>query len=150
VQSLEDLIKPGVRVAVGEPTQCTIGALTRRLLQAEGLWEKLQQKQRQDGEVVVEKSSSSMLVPDVVTGHVDAAMAYISDTLASHDKVDIVRIKSKQNLAIQPFSIAKSSQHKHLGRRLFQRIADSPERFRSAGFRFRIDPSEEDSGDAAP
>ena len=150
VQSFEDLVKPGVRVAVGEPTQCTIGALTRRLFQAEGLWDKLKEKQQQDGEVVVEKSSSSMLIPDVVTGHVDATVAYISDTLASRDKVDIVRIQSPQNRAIQPFSIAKSSQHKHLGRRLFKRIADSPEAFTSAGFRFRLGAAGEESGDARP
>jgi molybdate transport system substrate-binding protein len=143
VQSLEDLIKPGVRVAVGEPTQCTVGALTRRLLQAEGLWEPLREKQQQDGEVVVDKSSSALLVPDVVTGHVDAAVAYISDTLANQDSVDIVRIESPHNRAIQPFSIAKSSEHKHLGRRLFQEIASHPEAFESAGFHFRLTTPEE-------
>jgi len=30
VRTLADLVKPGIRVAVGEPDQCTIGALTRR------------------------------------------------------------------------------------------------------------------------
>ncbi len=148
VQALEDLIKPGVRVAVGEPTQCTIGALTRRLLQAEGLWDKLRQKQQQDGEVVVEKSSSSMLVPDVITGHVDAVVAYISDTLANRDKVDVVRIQSQHNRAIQPFSISKSSEHKHLGRRLFKRITNSAETFENAGFHFRLAEPKDDSGDA--
>ena len=150
VQSLEDLLKPGVRVAVGEPTQCTIGALTRRLLQAEQLWDKLKQKQLRDGEVVVEKSSSSLLIPDVATGHVDAAVAYISDTLASRDKVDIVRIQSPHNRAIQPFSIAKSSQHKHLGRRLFKRIAASPEAFTCAGFHFRLGEEQEALGSEGP
>ncbi|MBN2292937.1 MAG: extracellular solute-binding protein [Pirellulales bacterium] len=148
VQSLEDLVKPGTRVAVGEPTQCTIGALTRRLLQAERLWEKLREKQQRDGEVVVEKSSSSMLVPDVITGHVDAAVAYISDTLASRDKVDVVRIKSQHNRAIQPFSISKSSEHKHLGRRLFKRITASSEAFEKAGFHFRLAETKNGSGDA--
>lgn len=148
VRSLADLVKPGVRVSVGEPTQCTIGALTRRLLQAEELWEKLKEKQQQDGEVVVEKSSSSLLVPDAVTGHVDATVAYISDTLANRDKVDVVRIQSQHNLAIQPFSIARSSEHKHLGRRLFKRIAASPEAFTTAGFHFRLtEPSDESGGE---
>ncbi|NQT13341.1 MAG: extracellular solute-binding protein [Planctomycetes bacterium] len=148
VKSLHDLVKPGVRVSVGEPTQCTIGALTRRLLQAEGLWEKLKEKQRQDGEVVVEKSSSALLVPDAVTGHVDATVAYISDTLANRDKVDVVRMQSQHNLAIQPFSIARSSEHKHLGRRLFKRIAASPEAFTTAGFHFRLpQPSKAPGGD---
>jgi molybdate transport system substrate-binding protein len=139
VTSLADLIKPGIRVAVGEPNQCTLGALTRRILAQEGLYEELLRKQGERGEVVVEKASSAHLVPDVVTGHVDAAVAYISDVLANTDKVDIVRIESPLNKATQPFSIARNSEHKHLVRRLYQRIADSPEAFESVGFHFRGD-----------
>lgn len=143
VQSLDDLIKPGVRVAVGEPDQCTIGALTRRLLVKEGLYDQLKEKQGQEGEVVVEKSSSALLVPDVVTGHVDAAVAYITDTMANRDDVDIVRIDSPLNVAIQPFSIAKTSDHKYLIRRLFQRVAASPEAFEDVGFHFRLEQDED-------
>ncbi len=137
VRELSDLVKPGIRVAVGEPDQCTIGALTRRLLVDAGLYDQLKAKQQRDGEVVVEKSSSALLVPDVVTGHVDAAVAYITDVMPNRDRVDVVRIQSPLNRAVQPLSIARSSQHKHLARRLFQRIAESPEAFEQVGFRFR-------------
>jgi molybdate transport system substrate-binding protein len=148
VQSLADLLKPDVRVAVGEPTQCTIGALTRRLLQNEGLYERFAEKldkAKQNGEdvTVVEKSSSAHLVPDVVTGHVDATIAYITDVLPNQADVDIIRIESPDNLAIQPFSIAKTSEHKYLLRRLFKRIANSPEAFESVGFHFRLDEEHE-------
>jgi molybdenum ABC transporter molybdate-binding protein len=139
VRQLDDLVKPGVRVAVGEPQYCTIGALTRRLLESEGLYERLKQKQADHAEVVVEKSSSSLLVPDVVTGHVDAAVAYITDVLANQDAVDIVRIESPYNRAVQPFSVARSSDNKYLVRRLFQAIASSREEFEEVGFRFRLD-----------
>jgi len=61
VQSLADLIKPDIRVAVGEPSQCTIGALTRRMLQEEGLYEDFVRKQQGDTVMVVEKSSSAHL-----------------------------------------------------------------------------------------
>jgi len=144
VRSLPDLVEPDVRVAVGEPTQCTIGALTRRLLQKEGLYERFVEKQQQGDEVtVIEKSSSAHLVPDVVTGHVDAAIAYVSDVLPNEDSVDVIRIESPLSVAIQPFSIAKTSPHKYLLRRLFKRIVNSPEAFESVGFRFRL-------GDASP
>lgn len=139
VTSLNDLVKPGIRVAVGEPNQSTIGALTRRLMVKEGLYDALKEKQQQDGEVVVEKSSSALLVPDVVTGHVDAAVAYITDVMANRDDVDVLRIESSLNIAIQPLSIARTSEHKNLIRRLFQRIADSPEAFEDVGFQFRLD-----------
>ena len=138
VKGLADLVQPGIRVAVGEPSQCTIGALTRRLLVKEGLYDQLKDKQKQPGEVVVEKSSSALIVPDVVTGHVDAALAYMTDVKANLDTVDVVRFDSPLNLAIQPFSIAKTSDHKYLGRRLFRKIAESPEAFEKAGFHFRL------------
>jgi molybdenum ABC transporter molybdate-binding protein len=138
VRSLADLVGPGIRVAVGEPSQCTIGALTRRLLVKEGLYDQLKVKQNEPGEVVVEKSSSALIVPDVVTGHVDAAVAYMTDVKANLDTVDVVRFDSPLNVAIQPFSLAKTSDHKYLGRRLFQRLADSPHAFEQAGFHFRL------------
>jgi molybdenum ABC transporter molybdate-binding protein len=138
VRGLADLVQPGIRVAVGEPSQCTIGALTRRLLVNEGLYDRLKEKQNQPGEVVVEKSSSALIIPDVVTGHVDAALAYMTDVKANLDSVDVVHFDSPLNLAIQPFSIAKSSDHKYLGRRLQQKIRESPEAFEKAGFHFRL------------
>jgi molybdate transport system substrate-binding protein len=142
VSSLSDLVKPGIRVAIGEPEQCTIGALTKRVLDAEGLYEKLKEKQLASGEVVVEKSSSSLLVPDVITGHVDATIAYISDVLPNTKDVDIIRIQSADNIAIQPFSIARTSDHKYLARRLYQKISESPKAFEAAGFHFRLPAGE--------
>lgn len=136
VKGLADLVKPGIRVAVGEPDQCTIGALTRRLMVNEGLYEQLKAKQQEPGEVVVEKSSSALLVPDVVTGHVDAAVAYITDIKANRDHVDVVPIDSSLNQARQPLSISRSSDHKHLARRLYDRLTRSPDPFEAAGFRF--------------
>jgi ABC-type molybdate transport system substrate-binding protein len=150
VTGVRDLIRPGIRVAVGEPDQCTIGALTRRLLQREGIYQALKEKQQQPDEVVVEKSSSAHLVPDVTTGNVDAAVAYITDVLANRDKVDIVRIESDLNKAIQPFSIARSSEFKHLSRRLFQQIAQSPEAFEDVGFHFRLREDDQATPEVAP
>lgn len=151
VKELADLIKPGVRVAIGQPDQCTIGALTKRMLAHEQLYDRLKEKQQQDGEVVVEKSSSALLVPDVTTGHVDAAVAYITDVLPNRDQVDMIRISSPLNVAIQPFSIAKTSDHKYLVRRLFEKVANSPSAFKDAGFHFRLDgpPSADEAPGAA-
>ncbi|WP_197442245.1 molybdate ABC transporter substrate-binding protein [Thalassoglobus polymorphus] len=139
VSSLADLIKPGIRVALGQPEQCTIGALTRRMLESEGLYQKIKEKQATEGEVVVEKISSALLIPDVVAGHVDASIAYITDALPNTKDVDIIRVETTQNVAVQPFSIARSSDHKYLSRRLFKKIAEAEKDFESAGFNFRLD-----------
>tara|TARA_R110002072_G_scaffold287242_2_gene452712 strand:- start:43877 stop:45511 length:1635 start_codon:yes stop_codon:yes gene_type:complete len=147
VKTPADLIKPGVRVSIGQPEQCTIGALTRRLLTSQGLYEKLKEKQKSDGEVVVEKSSSALLIPDVISGHADATVAYVTDTIANRSDIDIIRIESPLNMAIQPFSIARTSVHKHLVRRLFARVAESKDSFEKAGFRFRLGVDQVESGD---
>lgn len=147
VKSPADLIKPGIRVSIGQPEQCTIGALTRRLLTAQGLYEKLKEKQKADGEVVVEKSSSALLIPDVISGHADATVAYITDTIATRKDIDIIPIEFPLNVAIQPFSIARTSVHKHLVRRLFARVSESKDSFEKAGFRFRLGMDQERSDD---
>ena len=86
----------------------------------------------------------------MTTGSVDATIAYITDTLAESDKVDYVRVDSEFAKAVQPFSIARSSEHKHLGRRLFKAIAEAGERFTGAGFRFRlVEERDEDKGSGA-
>jgi molybdate transport system substrate-binding protein len=150
VKSLDDLLEPGIRVAIGQPEQCTIGALTRGLLEKEGVYEKLIEKQRQPGETVVEKPSSANLVPDVTTGNVDVALAYITDALRNRTQVDIIKLESPFRLAVQPFSISKSSDHKYLLRRLFKKVAASPEAFERAGFNFRLNKPDADAGGAAP
>jgi molybdate transport system substrate-binding protein len=136
IQSLEDLTKAGVRVALGQPEQCTIGVLTRTLLENENLLDRVMKN------VVMQTASSAMLVPAVATGSVDAAIAYVTDTIAESDKVDAVQIDSPYARAVQPFSIARSSDHKQLARRLFEAIAASRETFESAGFHFRLGPAQ--------
>jgi ABC-type molybdate transport system substrate-binding protein len=138
VKSIEDIVKPGVRVSVGEPDQCTIGALTRRLLQQSDLYDRLKEKQSQPGEVVVEKSSSALIVPDVITGHVDVAIAYRNDVQDHGDKVNVIKIDSPLTRAIQPLSIAKNSQHKNLLRRLYRQVEKAEKNFESVGFDFLL------------
>jgi len=79
-----------------------------------------------------------MLVPDVITGSADVVLAYVTDTQAEANKVDVVPIESPQAKAIQPFSIAKSSASKYLSERLFEKIAQSRDKFEAAGFQWRL------------
>lgn len=144
IKSLKDLLKPGMRVAIGQPDQCTIGALTRRLLQDAGIYDELRKNN-----VVTETETSALLVPAVTTKSADAALAYQTDTLAESDKVDVIKIDTKLSKAIQPFSIARSSKQKYLARRLFKAISKSRESFETVGFHWRLD-SDADSSSPAP
>ncbi len=134
IDSLQDLLEPGVRVVIGQPEQCTIGVLTRRLLEQEGIYEQLVANN-----VVAQKETSAALVPSVTTKSADATLAYRTDTLAESDKVDVIVLDSELSKAIQPFSIAKTSKQKQLSRRLFQAIAQSRTAFEDVGFHWRLD-----------
>ncbi len=132
IQGIADLAKPGMRISVGQPEQCTIGALTRIMLGKMGVYDDVMKN------VVMQTASSAMLVPTVTTKSVDATISYITDTKAESDKVEAVKIDSPFARAVQPFSIARSSDWKYLGRRLFNNIAAAKEHFEKAGFRFRL------------
>jgi molybdenum ABC transporter molybdate-binding protein len=132
IQGIADLAVPGMRISVGQPEQCTIGALTRIMLEKMGVYEQVMSN------VVMQTASSSMLIPTVSTKSVDATIAYITDTKAESDKVDSIHIDSPFAKAVQPFSIARSSDWKYLGRRLFQDVAAAEQRFEEAGFKFRL------------
>ncbi|MFK7820130.1 MAG: molybdate ABC transporter substrate-binding protein [Planctomycetaceae bacterium] len=131
IQTLSDLTNDDVQIAVGQPEQCTIGVLTRRLLAAERIEDKVN--------IVTQTTSSSLLIPAVTEGAADAVLAYKSDTLAVTDQIDVIPIASDLSTAIQPFSIARSSKNKQLARRLFDAIATSRKQFEAAGFNWRLE-----------
>lgn len=132
IQTLQDLTRAGIRVAVGQPDQCTIGVLTKQVLEEAGLYDAVRKN------VQTEVATSSMLLATVTTDSVDVALAYACDTQFESGRIDIVQIDSKAARAIQPFSIARSSSQKHLSRRLFDTVARSRERFEDAGFQWRL------------
>jgi ABC-type molybdate transport system substrate-binding protein len=144
IRSLSDLARPGVRVAVGQPEQCTIGVLSKRLLEAEGLYEEVKKN------IVTETATSALLVPNITTSAADAVLAYATDTHAEQDKLDVVPIDSPLAEAIQPYSIARSSDFKYLGRRLYQAISRSRDSFEAAGFVWRLDGVGEVEPDDVP
>ncbi len=132
IRELSDLAKPGMRVAVGQPQQCTIGVLTKKLFAAEGLTDSIEPN------IVAQKVSSAQLIPDVAAGAVDAVLAYATDTRAAADRVDAIEIESQAAIAIQPFSVARTSRNKLLASRLFKAIAESQSSFEAAGFHWRL------------
>ncbi|MED5447305.1 MAG: molybdate ABC transporter substrate-binding protein [Planctomycetota bacterium] len=133
IQKLADLTQPGLRVAVGQPDQCTIGILTRQVLEAEKIHDEVMKN------VVTRTATSALLIAPVTTGAADASLAYLTDTKSESEKVDVVRIPSEAAKAIQPLGIAKASRNKQLARRLMQAITRSRSSFEEAGFHWRLD-----------
>ena len=129
IQTLEDLARPGIRLAVGQPEQCTIGMLSRKLLESVGLYTKLI-----ENNVVTQTATSAMLVPAVTTGAADAVLAYRTDTIAEAERVDAVLIDSPLARAVQPFALSRKSDQHLLGARLFETITEARAAFEEAGF----------------
>jgi molybdenum ABC transporter molybdate-binding protein len=132
IRDLKDLTRKGIRVVVGQPQQCTIGVLTRQVLEEKGIYQQVMKN------VVSQMATSGMLVPAATTGACDVALAWNTDLLAESGRLDAVPIDSKHAKAIQTLAIARSSDQKELARRLFREIAASRARFESAGFRWRM------------
>ena len=133
IRSVEDFLREDVRVVLGQPDQCTIGVLSRRLLQEKGVYERLMSERK-----IPLKASSAQLVPDILSGASDATLAYRTDTRAAASQLEVIPIDSNLSKAIQPYAIARSSDHKYLGRRLYDAISKSRDSFESAGFHFRL------------
>jgi ABC-type molybdate transport system substrate-binding protein len=133
IRSLADLVKPGLRVGVGHEKQCAMGWLTQRTFDESGMKTELMKN------VVVQTPTGDMLVNQMRSGSLDAAVAYLSNAAGSADHLDAIRIHGIPcSVATQPYAVAKDSQHKQLAQRLLAaiRARQSQERFLSEGFRW--------------
>lgn len=128
IRSLEDLTRPGIRIVVGHPSHSTIGGLTERLFHVEGLHERIMPN------IVERQPSSGMLVPPVVAGAADAALAYYTDTIPERDKLTVIELDTEYARAVQPYALSRTTRHPHLMRRLYQFIDDWREHYETLGF----------------
>lgn len=133
VKSLADLTKPDLRVGIGHEKQCAMGWLTQRTFDESGLKTALMKN------VVVQTPTGDMLVNQMRSGSLDAAVAYISNAAGAVDFLDAIRIQGIPcSVATQPFGVAKDSANKRLAQRLLETIRAEPsqQRFTSEGFRW--------------
>jgi len=90
ITSLEDLAKPGVRVAIGEPTGPAIGQGTKKMLEKDGLWEAV------SANAVVRTATVNELLVYVAMNQADAALIY-EDLYnpEAMEKIDIPKAQGK-------------------------------------------------------
>lgn len=134
IQSLKDLTQPNLRVGVGHEKQCAMGWLTQNTLR-EG---KLQQEVMAN--VTVQTPTGDMLVNQLQTGSLDAAVAYLSNSAGAVEFLDVVPITGIQcAVATQPWAVAHNSEYPQLASRLFEKIcsAESQQIFVDEGFRWQ-------------
>lgn len=133
IKTLKDLTRDGLRVGIGHEKQCAMGWLTQRTFDEGGVKTEIMKN------VVVQTPTGDMLVNQMRSGSLDAAVAYLSNAAGAADFLDAIRIQGIPcSVATQPFGIAKNSRHKQLVERLRQalRAESSKSRFTSEGFQW--------------
>ncbi|TWU39690.1 substrate-binding domain-containing protein [Novipirellula artificiosorum] len=138
IARLSDLARDGIRVGVGHEKQCAMGWLTQNTFREAGV------EQSVLPNVTVQSPTGDMLVNQLRTKSLDAAVVYLSNAAGSADVLDAIRIDGlKCSIATQPWAVSKESRYPSTAERLFTKLssADSKEIFAAEGFQWKIDPS---------
>jgi molybdenum ABC transporter molybdate-binding protein len=135
IGSLRDLTQEGLRVGIGHEKQCAMGWITQNTFKESGLQTELMSN------VTVQTPTGDMLVNQMQTGSLDAAVAYLSNAAGAAEFLDAVQIQGIPcSTATQPWAVAKESHFPGLAGRLFDRLAsaESQEIFAAEGFRWQL------------
>lgn len=133
IGGLADLARGSLKVGLCQEDQSALGALSARLLRSAGLWEAVK------ANVVVQSPTGDLLVHQLRSGGLDAALVYGANTAAVTDSVDTVALSGPGTLAIQPYAVSRDSDHAQLMSRLLSALEseESRKRFVAAGFQWK-------------
>lgn len=94
ITSLEDLAKPGVKVAIGEADGPAIGKATEKILEKNNLTDKVEEN------VVVKSTTVNQLLTYLVTGQCDATIIWEDMTVweEGKGKIEVIKIPSDENI----------------------------------------------------
>lgn len=130
IERLEDLTQEGLQVGLCHEEQSTLGALTKKILQGQGLYDAVQKN------VVVSTPTADMLVNQVDVGKLDAAIVYRANTTKVRDTCAVIPIPLPDALAVQTVAIAQETKFPNLMQRLQDALfaPESLARFEASGF----------------
>ncbi len=135
IASLRDLGRDGLRVGIGHEKQCAMGWLTQNTFREGGVQKEVM------ANVTVQTPTGDMLVNQLQTGSLDAAVAYLSNAAGASEFLDAIRIQGLEcSIATQPFAIAPESPNAQTASRLFQQICSlkSQDSFAAEGFGWQL------------
>ena len=140
IKSLKDLIKPGMKIGIGDPQKTAMGKLTVELLKDEGVYNEIQVN------ISNPFPEAPMVVGQVTQGALDAGLVYVANAHAQRDKIRMIKIDNSLSSATQTYAISKTSKHKLLMERLLDRLrsAAGQEKFINAGFEVIVSPALKD------
>jgi len=134
IRSLKDLTREGVRVGIGHEKQRAMGWITQNTFREGGIQKEVM------ANVTVQTPTGDMLVNQLRTGSLDAAVAYLSNAARAAEYIEAVQITGIEcSVSTQPWAIASKSKFPLTTSRLFERICslESQETFLAEGFRWQ-------------
>ncbi len=131
ITSLADLARPGLRLGIGNARQSTLGYMTDRMLEATGL------RTAVLANAVSQVPTGDLLVNQLRTGSLDAAIVYSTNARPQAEHLDTVTLQVAGAKAMQPFAVGRDSARAQLAGRLLEHLIANRARFESAGFRWR-------------
>ncbi|ACN13292.1 ModA3 [Desulforapulum autotrophicum HRM2] len=108
IRRLEDLARPGVKVAIGDPKAPAIGRVAKKMLKNAGLWEKVQPN------IKVYAPTVNQLLIYVALNQVDASLIWEDLTVWAEGKgkIEVVPIEAKYNMIKTiPTAVCSKAQH---------------------------------------
>ena len=98
IHSLADLLRPGFKIAIGDPKACAIGKVSYKIFQKNGLWKQFEEKMNHK-EVILAPTVNQLLLY-LVTGQVKGAIVWEDLTTWSQakGKVIIIEIPVNENI----------------------------------------------------
>jgi len=136
IGTLKDLGREGLRVGVGHEKQCAMGWLTQNTFREGGVEKEVM------ANVTVQTPSGDMLVNQMQTGSLDAAVAYLSNAAGAAEFLDAIQIQGLScSVATQPLAIAPNSFNYQIASRLLEALfsAESQATFEAEGFRWQLE-----------
>lgn len=135
LSSLRDLTLPGLKLGVCNPRQSALGALTESMLQEANILNEVMQN------VVVQTPTADLLVNQLQTGALDAAIVYEANVAQILDKFQFVPIDLEEASATQNMGININSKQKYLAMRLYKAIVSDASRssYLDNGFNWKYD-----------
>ncbi len=126
IQGFEDLVRPGVKVAIGDPKAPAIGRVAKKMLKKAKLWEKVQPN------IEVYAPTVNQLLIYVALKQVEAAVIWgdLTSWAEGKGKIEVVPIEKKYNMIKTiPTAVCTKARHKERAE-AFNAYVSSPEGFR--------------------
>lgn len=138
LRTLADLGQPGLKIALANEQQSSLGALTAEMLRRAGCYDQVQKN------VQGTSPTGDLLVNQIRTGSLDAVVVYKSNTIVAAKFLDVIPLDLPGATATQTFAIGTGSRHKQLLARLFAALqrAESVKKYQESGFTWLLPSSQ--------